>query len=238
MRIPENRLPRRLLYTAVVYKFSCTAAHQNLTTPSKTQLNKCNTTVHIKVLHASPPKMVQDPSGGCDSWLKITALQWALLRPTHSGESEKKRLNDHINFLYAILDELARDRDEWRVVCDSRVTIFKQEHITVFWQKAKGTLVRRQQQRNSPPTTRRQGSVCAMCGRFCAPGCRLRSRTHHHKGTRWPVSLSIDGQLRESLYQILLECFAVSQRHHGPSGKLACWSLYDKYSTVLYAYVT
>ena len=78
----------------------------------------------------------------------------------------------------SLLEELARDRDEWRVVCDKGLTTFEQQQTDV----AEAKRVRRNQQRNPPP--RRQGSACTVCGRVCVSAFGLRSHMRRHKGTR------------------------------------------------------
>jgi len=79
------------------------------------------------------------------------------------------------------LEELARDREEWRAVCDEGLATFEQQHIDV----AEAKLIHRHHQRNPPPpTTRRQGSACTVCGRVCAPAFGKRSHMRRHKETR------------------------------------------------------
>jgi len=83
--------------------------------------------------------------------------------------------------VFASREKLARDCDNWRVVCDKGLAAFEQQHIDV----AEAKRVRRHRQRSPPPpTTRRQGPVCTVRGRVCASAFGLRSFMRRHKGTR------------------------------------------------------
>jgi len=101
---------------------------------------------------------------------------------------QKKRFKDHIKSSlskYGIpfdrLEELAGDREEWRVVCDNGLATFEQQHIDVAVAKR----ARRHQQRNQPPpTTTRQGAACAVCGRVCASAFGLKTHMRRQKETR------------------------------------------------------
>ena len=122
-----------------------------------------------------------------DAWKQTSpppTLQCTPLRPT-LGEVQKKLLKDHIKLslskcgiLFTRLEELATDRDIWRVICDQGLTTFEQQHINVSEAKR----MCRHQQRNPPyPTTMWQRLVC---GRVCASAFGLRNHTRRHKRTR------------------------------------------------------
>jgi len=89
---------------------------------------------------------------------------------------------------------LARDREEWRAVCDRGLATFEQQHIDVPVAKH----VHRHQQRNHPhPTTTRQGYACTVCGHVCASAFGLRSHMRRHRKRVEQSHRQIDGQLRE-----------------------------------------
>jgi len=79
------------------------------------------------------------------------------------------------------LEELARDREERRAVCDKGLVTFEQQHIDVAVAKR----ARRNQQRNQPhPTITWQGSACTVCGRVCTSAFGLRCHIRRHKEMR------------------------------------------------------
>jgi len=87
--------------------------------------------------------------------------------------SQKKRFKDHIKsslskcgIPFDRLEELAKDREKWRAVCDKGLATFKQNHFDV----AEAKRVCRHQQCNPPlPTTTRQGSACVLYVAVFAP---------------------------------------------------------------------
>ena len=121
-------------------------------------------------------------------------LQWTLLRPSFGGGQEK-RFKGYIKSSirkYGIpfdrLEELARDREEWRAVCDKGLATFEQQHVDVAEAKR---MCRHQQCNPPPPTTTRQGFACTVCGHVCASAYGLESHMRRHKETRWAASSSI-----------------------------------------------
>ena len=129
-----------------------------------------------------------------DAWKQTSpppTLQWTLLRPTFGG-GQKKRFNDYIKsylskcgISFDRFEELTRDREEWRAVCDKGLATFEQQHVDV----AEAKRIRRHQQRNPPhPTTTRQGSACTVCRRVRTSAFGLRSHMCGCKETRWAAS--------------------------------------------------
>jgi len=100
---------------------------------------------------------------------------------------QKKRFKDHIKSSLSKcgipvdrLEELARDREEWRAICHRALATFEQQHMDVTVAK----LERRHQQRNQThPMTTRQVSACTVCGRVCVSAFGLRSHMRRHRET-------------------------------------------------------
>jgi len=110
-----------------------------------------------------------------------------------SAGGQKQRFKDHIKssvskcgIPFDRLEELARDREEWRAVCHQGLATFEQQHLDVAVAKR---MLRHQHRNQPPPTTTQQGYACTVhckhiCGRICASAFGLRSHMRRHKETR------------------------------------------------------
>jgi len=156
IRMPDNRLPRRLLYgeltvgqRSVVQRSSSTMTlHSNCCTETRTDC----------------PNRSRNAPGHVE--------KKAVGRP-------KKCFIDHIkanllkcNIKPSDLEALASNRDIWRTVCDSGLRSFLTGWITAFEE--------RRAARHAASTKPKTSPRCPQCNRVCASEFRLRSHMWSH----------------------------------------------------------